>query len=89
AGGLYQGDVTDPGVHELSGNVWEWCLNEYMKPGQTGHGGTAARAVRGGSWFSDPGIARADFRFRFSPVDRSLDLGFRVLSASPSRTTAG
>ncbi|MCP4467211.1 MAG: formylglycine-generating enzyme family protein [Halieaceae bacterium] len=87
--GLYQGDVTDPGVHDLSGNVWEWCLNEYMKPGQTGHGGTEARAVRGGSWVNYPDVARADDRDGIDPGYRDIDLGFRVLGASPSRTTAG
>ena len=37
------------------------------------------RVVRGGSWSSDRGGARASFRFSLSPGLRYHDFGFRVI----------
>ena len=39
------------GVADLSGNVWEWCLNEYEKPERIQEEGDAYRVLRGGSWY--------------------------------------
>ncbi len=40
------------GVMDMSGNVWEWCLNRWDN-GTTHPDASAARALRGGSWSSD------------------------------------
>ena len=45
----------------MSGNVWEWCLNEHDHPQRTGLSGTARRVVRGGSWLNGQVHARAPF----------------------------
>ena len=37
-------------LYDLSGNVWEWCLNEYSNPDSTDVGGTSRRVLRGGSF---------------------------------------
>ncbi len=44
---------------------------------------SAARVVRGGSWYFDRHNARAAYRDRNQPVSRSDDQGFRLVSASP------
>jgi hypothetical protein len=43
-------------VLDMSGNVWEWCLNEYENPKNVDLGGDAARVVRGGSWGLTQGL---------------------------------
>jgi formylglycine-generating enzyme required for sulfatase activity len=68
---------------DLSGNVWEWCLNEYAKPQHTGPGGEESRVLRGGSWGNDPGVARAGFRVGYRPGNRYDFIGFRVVCSSP------
>lgn len=83
--GLYPLGVSSEGVLDLAGNVWEWCLNEYEKPGQIQSEGNAARVLRGGSWFLNPVRARASARLRRFPVDRSSLIGFRVVCSAPIR----
>ena len=48
--GLYPQGASPVGALDMSGNVWEWCLNEHDHPQRTGLSGTARRVVRGGSW---------------------------------------
>ncbi len=82
--GLYPlGEPAVRRVLDLSGNVWEWCLNEYKVPAKVSLGGEASRVLRGGAWYDDPDDCRAAFRYYGTPVDRSYYLGFRVCRGSP------
>ena len=78
------------GVADLSGNVWEWCLNEFGDPSNTGEGGSETRVLRGGSWPNDVDYAAASFRLWYNPYYRNYLFGFRVVavSASPFRSSA-
>ncbi len=42
-----------PLFEELSGSVWEYCLNKYNNPDDLSLGGNDTRAVRGGSYWSN------------------------------------
>jgi formylglycine-generating enzyme required for sulfatase activity len=73
------------GLHEMHGNVWEWCEDEYgpypdhptdASPLQ--HGNEMPRVLRGGSWFNYPRVLRSALRDRNAPEDRDHDVGFRV-----------
>ncbi len=67
------------GVADLSGNVWEWCLNEYDNPERIQLEGDAMRVVRGGSWGDLGNVAAAPFRGSSHPGDRFVNYGFRVV----------
>ncbi len=81
--GIYpQGDSMQA-ISDLSGNVWEWCLNTYENPNNISVSGTDSRVVRGGSWLNDSDFARASSRYNSHPDYRSDHLGFRVCCFSP------
>ncbi|MBL8351155.1 MAG: SUMF1/EgtB/PvdO family nonheme iron enzyme [Burkholderiaceae bacterium] len=86
--GLFPNGATPPeragvaGIHDLAGNVWEWCLNEYDDPAGTAPEGVARRVGRGG-WRGPSGVCRPSYRFRFSPGNRNDGLGFRLVSSCP------
>jgi formylglycine-generating enzyme required for sulfatase activity len=65
------------GMHDMHGNVWEWCWDHYnsLSPSD--------RVLRGGSWGNDAASCRSAFRDWINPSDRYRDIGFRV-ALSPS-----
>ena len=77
--GLYPSGKSKQNVMDLSGNVWEWCLNQYDQPKQTKVGGEARRVLRGGSWNNHQDNARCAVRDYSFPGGRSHGLGFRVV----------
>jgi hypothetical protein len=56
--GLYPQGASEQGVLDLSGNVWEWCLNTYDDPQNTDPGGTDTRVLRGGAFNNNVDGAR-------------------------------
>ena len=78
------------GLHDMHGNVWEWCADapriyrDRPEVDPSGGAGGDARVLRGGSWDSPAGLARSAFRSRFH---RGFDWdfsGFRFALRSPS-----
>ncbi len=76
-------------LHDMLGNVWEWCWDRYSRDGYRGRsdggldrGGPARgteRVLRGGCWSSDPQSLRCAARIQFTPTDLPLYyFGFRV-----------
>ena len=76
------------GLHDMSGNVWEWVQDCYRDTGYreaptdgSAHvwkQGCDERVVRGGSWFNEPRFVRSAFRLWLAPSTRNFYLGFRV-----------
>jgi hypothetical protein len=81
--GMYPKGASRVEALDMSGNVWEWCLNEYEKPKRFGVSGKESRAVRGGCWFSSRDDARCALRSHFHPYFRDHYIGFRLVCASP------
>ncbi|TMQ75175.1 formylglycine-generating enzyme family protein [Candidatus Accumulibacter phosphatis] len=82
--GVYPHGASPEGVLDLSGNVWEWCLNQYdqperIQPDTSGR----ARVLRGGSWYDIAALARASLRSWFHPDFRYDLVGFRLVSSAP------
>ena len=82
--GIFPNGESPYGVMDMSGNVWEWCLNEFKKPikdpSRIRLAGDASRPLRGGSWDYDRDVARAVYRGDFHPDSRVDVFGFRVVS---------
>jgi formylglycine-generating enzyme required for sulfatase activity len=74
------------GLHDMSGNVWEWVNDRYSgsyyaSSPSTNPPGPATgsnRVLRGGSWYDVTGNLRSSIRGGPSPGSSSIDYGFRV-----------
>jgi hypothetical protein len=77
--GMYPRVAAHVGALDMSGNVFEWCLNEYESATNMDVSGDARRVVRGGSWYNKQDYARAAYRGRFNPDFRDNHVGFRLV----------
>jgi len=79
------------GLHDMHGNVWEWCndlYGTYSPEAVTDPMGAAeatsriprsARILRGGGWSGGPEFCRSAYRAWSSPTSSDRYLGFRVV----------
>lgn len=87
--GSFPAGASPFGVHDLAGNVWEWCQDVYDRsyylaggPPEGSFGPAGCReyvAARGGGWGCNPFYLRPAFsHYDGFPLSRSDDVGFRV-----------
>ena len=81
---------------DMAGNVWEWCITTVSQGGEYKlypydvskdkwsedylARTDIRRILRGGSWFSEPQVARSAFRLRNYPLNSVEYFGFRFVS---------
>jgi formylglycine-generating enzyme required for sulfatase activity len=76
------------GLHDMHGNVMEWCLDRYERApsgGSLTNSSVSAtgnlRVARGGSWLYEAKACRSANRDDYGPSNRCSDIGFRVVLA--------
>jgi eukaryotic-like serine/threonine-protein kinase len=86
------------GLYDLHGNLWEWCLDEWVdsyndaptdgsaRGDLTSRDEKKTRLLRGGSWHFGASLCRSAFRFALGASSPNFVVGFRVVSV-PSRTS--
>jgi formylglycine-generating enzyme required for sulfatase activity len=75
------------GIHDMSGNVWEWCEDIFDENAYGNHqrrnpvngAGETKRVNRGGSWYDQPRFVRCSVRGYLLPDFRYGNLGFRLV----------
>lgn len=76
------------GLHDMHGNVWEWCSDGYddYPPGPLvdprGADSGTYRVLRGGSWCLGANCCRAASRTYYNPAYGSYGVGFRLARSS-------
>ena len=86
--GDYPAGASPYGVLDMAGNAWEWArslLASYPYRADDGREDFGRkederRGLRGGSWNYDSTLVRAAYRYRFEPVYRYNDVGFRLVA---------
>jgi formylglycine-generating enzyme required for sulfatase activity len=81
------------GLHDLHGNVWEWCSDDwhdsYEEAPEDGRAWLEAKAtdtyklLRGGCWNYNPNYCRSAYRNNNTRDNRNLNFGFRVCCVPP------
>lgn len=74
------------GLHDMHGNVWEWCADSWHDNYQGAPSNGEAwiddeqqRLLRGGAWNREPWMCRSTYRDRDYPTTRNKFIGFRIV----------
>jgi len=83
--GMYPQGATPLGLHDMSGNVWEWTLSLYRPypyrhdDGRNAWDAEGERVIRGGAWIGIQRVARCAYRGSRAPDDCGEEfIGFRL-----------
>ncbi|MFN8473874.1 MAG: SUMF1/EgtB/PvdO family nonheme iron enzyme [Anaerolineae bacterium] len=85
--GIFPNGASACGVHDMAGNVWEWCSTKWLDSYDSyetrvddSMTGSEDRVVRGSAFDLRGEFVECAFRLGISSVGRSSNQGFRVVS---------
>lgn len=65
------------GIHDMSGNVWEWCHDDYFLDDGNSID-TEFKSIRGGSWINKDWCCQSCTRSYYLMSEKSFYVGFRL-----------
>lgn len=91
AAGMYPKGTNRLGLFDMSGTLWEWCLNKFddvdehaIDWANLDQEQYVSRVLRGGSWLLNLDYACVHFRYGTSSSGRNVNVGFRVVRPAPA-----
>ncbi|MES9831408.1 MAG: SUMF1/EgtB/PvdO family nonheme iron enzyme [Candidatus Thiodiazotropha sp. DIVDIV] len=82
--GMYPQNCSPWGVYDLTGNVFEHCLNAFEELTNASLALEDDHAVRGGSFLNDLASALAESRYSILTEELDYDIGFRIVTGDVS-----
>jgi len=86
--GIFPGGASIYGCLDMAGNVWEWCATkwlgnyqDYARKADHELEDESGRVLRGGAFYNIQRHVRCAFRHWDDPLDRSWNIGFRLVVA--------
>jgi formylglycine-generating enzyme required for sulfatase activity len=88
--GLFPDGVSPYRTHDMTGNIWEWCLSEwanypYQDDSRNDLNSPATKVVRGGAFGGGQHSCRCEYRGLGDPGFDSPNLGFRIVRIRSSQ----